>query len=85
MGLKIFERLNQSRGLATPIVIRFDYYGSVTGARERAIARAFRVSEALKSRYSRQFAAGDIHYLQIVRDLETRDAPQVLGLSLIHI
>lgn len=82
VGLKIFKGLNQSRGLSTPIVIRFDYYGSVVGARTRAVARANRVAEALKSRYSGQFAAGDIHYLQLSRDLDARDAPEFLGSNL---
>ncbi len=82
VGLKIFKGLNQSRGLSTPIVIRFDYYGSVAGARERAVARAGRVADALKSRYPDHFAAGDIHYLQLSRDLDTRAAPEFLGSNL---
>ena len=82
VGLKIFKSLKQSQGLGTPIVIRFDYYGSVVGARERAVARAGRVADALKSRYPDQFAAGDIHYLQLSRDLDTRQAPEFLGSNL---
>jgi carboxysome shell carbonic anhydrase len=82
VGLKIFKGLNQSRGLATPIVIRFDYYGSVAGAKERAIGRANRVAEALQSAYASQFAEGDIHFMQVSRDLDTRDAPMFLGSNL---
>lgn len=82
VGLKIFKGLNQARGLATPIVIRFDYYGSIPGAKTRAAKRAARVAEALRTRYPEQFARAEIHYVQVSRDLETREPPELLGSNL---
>ncbi len=82
VGLKIFKGLNQSRGLATPVVIRFDYYGSIPGARARAAKRAARVAQALSARYPDQFARAEIHYIQVSRDLETREPPELLGSNL---
>ena len=32
-GIKIFKSLNISRGLPVPIVVRFDYHGTISRAR----------------------------------------------------
>ena len=82
VGLKIFKGLNQSRGLATPIVIRFDYYGSVPGARDRAHARAERVAQALNSRYAEPMRSNNIHFIQVSRDLDRREPLELLGSNL---
>jgi Carboxysome Shell Carbonic Anhydrase. len=63
-------------------VIRFDYYGSIPGARARAAKRAARVAQALSARYPDQFARAEIHYIQVSRDLETREPPELLGSNL---
>ena len=68
VGIKIFSGLNVTRGLPIPVVVRFDYRGSVPGARERAIANGERVMAAMQNRYSDLFEKGLLHLLLSVRD-----------------
>lgn len=68
VGVKIFSKLNVSRGLPAPIVVRFDYHGQVPGARERAIAHCRRVAEALHDRFEGLCRRGLLHTMQVVRD-----------------
>jgi len=83
VGIRIFTGLNVSHGLPVPVVVRFDYHGSIPGARERAIAHCERISEALHSRYSELSKAGLLHTLTMVRDCEQEEAPvEVTGSSL---
>ena len=74
VGIRIFAELNCRRGLPVPVVVRFDYHGQVPGARERAVTRCRRVTEALQSRYRDLFGRGLLHVLQVVRDCNA-DAP----------
>ncbi|EXJ15188.1 carboxysome shell protein CsoS3 [Imhoffiella purpurea] len=74
VGIRIFTGLNVRRGLPAPVVVRFDYHGQVPGARDRAVARCRRVSEAIKSRYADLFERGLLHLMQVVRDCNA-DAP----------
>lgn len=83
VGIRIFTGLNVSHGLPVPVVVRFDYHGSIPGARERAIAHCERISEALHSRYSELSKAGLLHTLTMVRDCEQEEVPvEVTGSSL---
>lgn len=78
IGVKIFTGLNVRRGLPIPVVVRFDYHGEVPGARERAVARCQRVTEALKSRYAELFGHGLLHILQAVRDCSAAARIEIL-------
>lgn len=52
VGIKIFTGLNVSRGLPIPVAIHYRYDARVPGSRERTVAKANRVREAIESRYS---------------------------------
>jgi carboxysome shell carbonic anhydrase len=81
VGIKIFKGLNVSRGLPVPIVVRFDYHSKVPGARERAVERCARVTEALQARYAELAEKGLLHVLQLVRDCTTDAGVEVLACS----
>lgn len=68
VGVKIFKGLNVSRGLPVPVVLRFDYPGTVPGARERALRHGQRVLAAIQSRYADLAQQGLLHVLITVRD-----------------
>ncbi|WP_299436400.1 carboxysome shell carbonic anhydrase [uncultured Rhodospira sp.] len=68
VGVKVLGGLNGPRGLPVPAVIRFDYHGTVPGARDRAIARARRVEAAVHARFPDLIAAGRLHTARMVRD-----------------
>jgi carboxysome shell carbonic anhydrase len=74
VGIRIFRGLNVSRGLPIPVVVRFDYRGTVPGARERAIEHGERVMEALRLRYADLASMGLLFLLLSVRDRD-RDVP----------
>ncbi len=82
VGIKIFKGLNNSRNLPIPIVIRFDYSGSVPHARERALADCHRVDEAINSRYRDLIDDGSLHTLLTIRDRDEKDPAEVVGSSL---
>jgi len=82
VGVRIFQRLNTSRGLPIPIVVRFDYHGQVPGARERAIEHCERVSRALHERYGELERRGLLHTLRVIRDCGSGDVIEILGSSL---
>ncbi|MGV6857835.1 MAG: carboxysome shell carbonic anhydrase [bacterium] len=80
VGIKIFTSLNIHRGLPVPIVVRFDYHGNVPGARDRAMVRCKRVTNAIRERYSEQYDHGLLHIMQVMRDCTSDRAPiEVLG------
>ena len=82
VGVKIFHRLNISRDLPIPIVIRFDYSGKVPGARERAIADCRRVDQSISNRYATLRAEGLLYTLLTIRDRD-RDSPsEIVGSTL---
>jgi carboxysome shell carbonic anhydrase len=68
VGVKIFKGLNVSRGLPVPVVLRFDYPGTVPGARDRALRHGQRVLAAIQSRYAELAQEGLLHVLITVRD-----------------
>lgn len=51
VGIKIFSKLNVSRGLPVPIAIHYRYDEQVPGSRERAVARCRRIRSAIETRY----------------------------------
>jgi carboxysome shell carbonic anhydrase len=82
VGVKIFKGLNVSRGLPVPVVVRFDYHGSVPGARERAILYCQRTDTAIRSRYGDLFGAGLLHTLLTVRDRDRHVPAETIGSSI---
>ncbi len=51
VGIRIFSKLNVSRGLPIPIAIHYRYDEQVPGSRERAVARCRRIKAAIGTRY----------------------------------
>lgn len=82
VGIKIFSGLNVGRGLPVPVIVRYDYHGSVPGARDRAVAHCERIAAALKARYAKLCADGLLHCLRAVRDCDAAAPIEVVGCSL---
>ncbi len=82
VGVKIFKGLNVSRDLPIPVVIRFDYSGSVPGARERAILDCQRVNSAISTRYSDLVRDGLLHTCLTIRDRSQTSPAEVVGSTL---
>ncbi|MGV6826761.1 MAG: carboxysome shell carbonic anhydrase [bacterium] len=81
VGISIFSGLNVSHGLPVPVVVRFDYHGNVPGARERAVERCERVSDAFHSRYKDLSEKGLLHTMQVARDINSTNGIEMLGCS----
>ena len=81
VGLKIFNSLNISRGLPAPIVVRFDYHGSIPGARERAISRCQQITEAIFKRFPQHADDASIHILKVVRDCQSDNPIEIIDSS----
>jgi carboxysome shell carbonic anhydrase len=82
VGIKIFTKLNISRGLPVPVVVRYDYHGNVPGARERAIEHCQRVSNALSNRYKDLESQGLLHTLMVMKDVNKTTPIEILGCSI---
>jgi hypothetical protein len=82
VGVKIFKGLNVSRGLPVPVVVRFDYHGSVPGARDRAIQHCHRTDAAIRNRYRQLGAEGLLHTLLTVRDRDQHAPAEAVGSSI---
>lgn len=82
VGIKIFRKLNVSRGLPVPVVVRFDYHGQVPGARDRAIEHCGRVADALHRRFEGLSRQGLLHTMQVVRDCGAGGLIEVLKRSI---
>lgn len=52
VGIKIFKGLNVKHGLPVPVAVHYRYDAKVPGSRERAVAKAQRVRDAIKARYA---------------------------------
>lgn len=52
VGIRIFKGLNVKHGLPVPVAIHYRYNAKVPGSRERAVAKAQRVRDAIKARYA---------------------------------
>ncbi len=81
VGIRIFSGLNVARGLPVPVVIRFDYHGSVPGARERAEERCRRLDRALRERFASLVADCKLHTLLMVRDVVADSAADTIECS----
>jgi len=82
VGINIFSKLNVSRGLPIPVVIRNDYHGQVPGARERAVDRCHQLDAALKQRFAALYDKGMLHTLMMVRDCHADACAETVGCSL---
>jgi carboxysome shell carbonic anhydrase len=82
VGVKIFKGLNVSRGLPVPVVVRFDYHGSVPGARDRAIQHCHCTDAAIRNRYRQLGAEGLLHTLLTVRDRDQHAPAEAVGSSI---
>jgi len=82
VGVKIFTGLNVKRGLPIPVVIRYDYHGTVPGARQRAESRCQQLNEALHTRYSDYAEKGMLYTLMMVRDCQADGKAEVIDSSL---
>ena len=81
VGLKIFKSLNISRGLPAPIIVRFDYHGSIPGARARAMNRCQQITEATIKRFPQHADDGSIHILKVVRDCQSDSPIEIIDSS----
>ena len=81
VGLKIFKSLNLSRGLPAPIIVRFDYHGSIPGARERAMNRCQQITEATIKRFPQHANDASIHILKVVRDCQSDSPIEIIDSS----
>lgn len=68
VGIKIFTKLNINKGLPAPVIVRFDYDGSVPGARDSAIERCQRVAQAVHQRFPALSDDGLLHTLQLIKN-----------------
>ncbi len=82
VGVKIFSGLNVSRGLPIPVIVRFDYAGSVPQARERAVERCLRVGQAVQTRYADLAANGKLHVLMAIRESERDGGVEIIASTL---
>jgi carboxysome shell carbonic anhydrase len=74
VGIKIFTGLNVKRGLPIPVAIHYRYDARVPGSKERTIAKAQRVRDAIKERYSDLDEKGLLFCHLSVQDLPTGSA-----------
>ncbi len=82
VGVKIFTGLNVSKDLPIPVVIRFDYSGTVPGAKERAKNDCKRVDNAISIRYKNLVDQGLLHTCLTIRDRDNIHSAQIIGMSL---
>jgi len=68
VGIKIFRKVNVSRGLPIPVFVHYRYDGRVPGARARAVERCRRLSCAIQARYPDLVREGWLHTYAAVKD-----------------
>ncbi|MCB1756131.1 MAG: carboxysome shell carbonic anhydrase [Gammaproteobacteria bacterium] len=71
VGIRIFRGLNVKRGLPVPVAIHYRYDARVPGSRDRSIAKAKRVRDAIVRRYADLDRQGLLYCHLSVRDLPT--------------
>ncbi len=81
VAIEVFSTLNLARGLSIPVVVCYDYHSQTAGARERALTRCQRVTDALRRRYRELAEQGLLHTLSIVRDRGVNGRIEVLACS----
>jgi carboxysome shell carbonic anhydrase len=74
VGIKIFKGLNVKHGLPIPVAIHYRYDARVPGSRERAVAKAQRVRDAIRARYPELAAQGYLACHLSVQDQPTGSA-----------
>ncbi|MDJ0807516.1 MAG: carboxysome shell carbonic anhydrase [Gammaproteobacteria bacterium] len=79
VGIKIFTGLNAKRGLPIPVAIHYRYDARVPGSRERSIAKAERVRDAINARYDDLVAKGLLHCHLSVQDRPTGSPIETVG------
>ncbi|MHB8472741.1 MAG: carboxysome shell carbonic anhydrase [Gammaproteobacteria bacterium] len=68
VGIKIFKKVNMSRGLPVPVFVHLHYDGRVPGSRERAVMRARRLAGAIRARYPDLANGGWLYLYATVKD-----------------
>ncbi len=68
VGIKIFKKVNISRGLSVPVFVHLHYDGRVPGSRERAVLRARRLAAAIRARYPDLVNRGWLYLYATVKD-----------------
>lgn len=68
VGIRIFRKINVSRGLPVPVVVHFAYDGKVPGARRRAKDRCRRLAGAIEARYPDMVRDGWLHTFAVITD-----------------
>jgi carboxysome shell carbonic anhydrase len=68
VGIKIFRKVNMTRGLPVPVFVHFRYDGRVPGARERAVERCRRLENAIQARYPDLVRDGWLYTYTSIRD-----------------
>lgn len=74
VGIKILTGLNVKRGLPIPIAIHYRYDANVPGARDRVVAKARRVKDAIIHRYADLYQTGYLAFQLTVQDRPTGSA-----------
>ncbi|SIN71131.1 carboxysome shell carbonic anhydrase [Sulfurivirga caldicuralii] len=85
VGIKIFKKLNVKQGLPIPVIIRCTYDGRVPESRDRAIARANRLENALIARYKPLVDGLMLFTLKTLRDHTQCHPPEVVGAEQEHL
>lgn len=68
VGIKIFKKVNMSRGLPVPVFVHLHYDGRVPGSRERAVLRTRRLADAIRARYPELVIGGWLYLYATVKD-----------------
>ncbi|MHB8744137.1 MAG: carboxysome shell carbonic anhydrase domain-containing protein, partial [Sulfuricaulis sp.] len=68
VGIRIFKKVNMSRGLPVPVFVHLHYDGRVPGSRERAMVRARRLAGAIRARYPDLANGGWLYLYATVKD-----------------
>lgn len=71
VGIKIMTGLNVKKGLPIPVALHYRYDARVPGARERVIAKARRVKQAIITRYNVLYEQGFLAFQLTIQDKPT--------------
>ena len=74
--------LDVSQDLHIPVVIRFDYSGTVHGEKERAFNACDSVNNAISIRDKHLVDQGLLHTCSTIRDRDKIHSAQIIGMSL---
>ncbi len=68
VGIKIFTKLNVSRGLPIPVIVHICYDAKIPGSRERAVKRGLRLKKAISERYAQLVREGLLYIFVTVKN-----------------